>query len=439
MIKDLREYLALLEEENWLDHVVEETELLKVPTIMKAQEKKEQTVIFEKIVDSRDGTHYAYRLVNNLFANRDRVAKLFGCRREDVSKVFAERYESYIDPVMVENGPCHEVVEQGDDIDILKFPFIQHNATDAGRFITAGMAVVKDPETGVRNLSFHRMELKGKNKTGFRMTPYQDMEAYYKKACERGQNLQVAVCIGNNPLDMLAAACGPARDIDELRIAGSLRQEPVQLVKCLTVDLEVPSGTELVLEGYIAPEEREAEGPFGDFMEFSIPVMENPVFHITCVTHRKNPIVQAIGAGSKDDGTLLGTPREAQIYKALKAINIDVSAISLNVVNNYLTGCVAIRKHIEDEPTNAILAAFGSFRFLKNFIVVDHDVDVYDPQDIFWAMSTRLRAERGVMVIPHAVGFGRDVHGIHSAKLGIDATAPLNCWDEFARVQPPSF
>ena len=174
-------------------------------------------------------------------------------------------------------------------------------------------------------------------------------------------------------------------------------------------------------------------------MEFSIPVMENPVFHITCVTHRKDPIVQAIGAGSKDDGTLLGTPREAQIYKALKAINIDVSAISLNVVNNYLTGCVAIRKHIEDEPTNAILAAFGSFRFLKNFIVVDHDVDVYDPQDIFWAMSTRLRAERGVMVIPNAVGFGRDVHGIHSAKLGIDATAPLNCWDEFARVQPPSF
>ena len=271
------------------------------------------------------------------------------------------------------------------------------------------------------------------------MTPLQDMENYYKKACELGKPLEVAVVIGNNPLDLLAAACGPARDIDELRIAGSLRQEPVELVKCLSVDLEVPARAELVLEGYIAPGEVEKEGPFGDFMEFSIPVMENPIFHITAMTHRRDPIIQAIGAGSKDDGTLLGTPREAQIYNALKGLNADVTAINLNVVNNYLTGCVAIRKHVENEPTNIIMAAFGSFKFLKNFIVVDHDVDVFDPKDIFWAMTTRLRAEKGVKVYPDAVGFGRDIHGIHTAKLGIDATAPLDCWDEFGRVGPPEW
>ena len=439
MIRDLRDYIDLLEREGWIDHITEETELLRVPSIMKEQEKKERTVLFENIVDSRDGSRYEYPLINNLFANRDRVAKLFGCRREDVSRVFAERYEKYIDPVMVESGPVQEVVLKGGEIDIRKFPFIQHNSRDAGRYITAGMVVAKDPESGVRNISFHRMQLKGRNKTGFRMTPYQDMEAYYKKACALGKPLEVAAVIGNNPLDLLAAACGPARDIDELRIAGSLRQEPVELVKCVSVDLEVPARAELVLEGYIAPDEKEAEGPFGDFQEFNIPVMDNPVFHVTAVTHRKNPIVQAIGAGSKDDGTLLGTPREAQIYNALKRLNADVTAINLNVVNNYLTGCAAIRKQVENEPANLIMAAFGTFKFLKNFIVVDHDVDVFDPKDIFWAMTTRLRAENGVMVIPHAMGFGRDVHGIHTVKLGIDATAPLDCWEEFERVQPPEW
>lgn len=430
-IRDLRDYLKMLEENGLMDRVTEPVELLEIPARMKEAEKRKHTIIFENIKG------FATPLVNNLFADREFLGKLFDCKKEDVVKVFADRYESYIPPVMVENGPVHEIVHTGEDIDIRNYPFIQHGANDAGRYITGGMVIAKDPETGVRNCSFNRMQLKGANKTGFRMSPTQDLESYYKKACAMNKNLEIAVSIGNHPLDLLAAACGPAREIDELEIAGSLRREPVELVKCLTVDLEVPARAELVLEGYIKPGELEPEGPFGDFMEFNIPVMENQVFHITAITSRKNPIIQAIGAGSKDDGTLLCTPREAQIYKVLRSGNVDVTAINLNLCNNYLTGCVAIRKQLEYEPRNVILAAFGSFKFLKNFIVVDHDVDIFDDQDIFWALSTRLRAEQGVLIIPKAVGFGRDVHGIHTTKLGIDSTAPLNCWDEFERVKIP--
>lgn len=432
MIKNLREYLSMLDSEGWLDHVTEPTGLLQIPAIMKEQEKKGRTVIFENI----EG--YEYLLVNNLFGSREFLAKVFGCAVNEVACVFAERYTGRINPVMTDNAPVQEVIHKGKDIDIGKFPFIVHGAKDAGRFITAGMVIAKDPETGVRNCSFNRMQLKGPDKTGFRMSPTQDLESYYKKAVALGKPLEIAACIGNHPLDLLAAACGPARDVDELDIAGSLRGEPVPLTRCVSVNLEVPADAELVLEGYIALDEMEEEGPFGDFLEFYIPAMKNHVFHVTAVTMRKNPIVQAISAGSKDDVTLLATPREAQLYKLFLEMNVDIRGISLAICNNYLTGAVSIRKILENEPTNIIMAAFGSFKFLKNFIVVDHDVDVYDPKDIIWALSTRLRAEKGVMIIPNAVGFGRDVHGIHSTKMGIDATAPLNCWDEFERVTVPT-
>lgn len=431
MVKDLREYLELLKEKGWIDVVTQPRDLSSLAAAMKEQEKKERTVLFENIRD------YDCPMVNNLFANRDFLAALFECPTSEVTRVFSERYERRIKPVMVEAAPVQTRIYTGDEIDILRFPFIQHAPKDGGRYISAGMVIAKDPKTGIRNCSINRMQLKGKNYTGFRMSPRQDLEAYYNNAKAMHQNLELAVVIGNHPMDLLAAACGPGRDVDELDIAGALRGEAVELVKCLTVDLEVPAHAEMVLEGYLVPDELEDEGPFGDFMEFYVPVMPNNIFHITAITTRERPILQSIHAGSRDDVTLLSTPREAVIYNMLHSMNIDVRQVSLQICNNYLTGAAAIRKQLEDEPRNAMMGAFATFKFLKNFIVVDHDVNVDDPKEIIWAMSTRLRAERGVMVIPHTVGFGRDDYGIHTAKLGIDATAPLDRWDEFERTGHP--
>lgn len=431
MIQDLRDYLALLREKHWIDVISESRPLDSLAQTMRQQEKKERTVLFENI----EG--YDCAMVNNLFANRDFLATLFDCAKEDVTNVFSQRYARRIPPVLVENAPVQEKVYTGSEIDILRYPFIQHAPKDGGRYISAGIVFAKDPETGIRNCSINRMQLKGPAHTGFRMSPRQDLEAYYNKAKALHQNLEIAVSIGNHPIDLLAAACGPARDVDELEISGGLRGEPVELVKCLTVDLEVPARAEMVLEGYITPDELEPEGPFGDFMEFYVPVMDNHIFHITAITTRERPILQSIHAGSRDDVTLLATPREAAIQTMLQSMNIDVRKISLQLCNNYLTGAVAIRKQLEDEPKNAMMGAFATFKFLKNFIVVDHDVDVDDPKEIIWAMSTRLRAERGIMVVPNTVGFGRDSYGIHTTKLGIDATAPLDHWDEFERTGHP--
>lgn len=428
MFKDIRGYFELLERHGFLDRRIDEVELDAIPRQLVEQEKRGNAVIFENIKG------YRYPLFNNVFGKRDFLATVFGCPIEKVVDVFGERMERRIAPVLIEDAPVQEVVLANGGFDIRDFPFIVHSARDAGRYITGGMIIAKDPETGVRNCSFNRLQLKGANKTGLRMSPTQDLEAYYRKAVALGKPLEIAVVIGSHPMCLLAAACGPPRDVDELEIAGALREEPIELVKCKTIDLEVPAYAEVVLEGYIKPGELEEEGPFGDFMEFYIEVMKNHVFHINCLTMRHDPMIQVIRAGSTDDVTLLGSPREAQIKKQLTSMNIDVSAINIMICGNYLTCAVAIRKQIDFEAKNALMAAFGSFKFLKNCIIVDHDVNVFDPADIFWALSTRLRAEQGLLVVPNAVGFGRDKYGIHTTKLGIDATVPLDAWAEFERV-----
>lgn len=431
MFKDIREYLALLESQGNLDRVKEEVKLSAIPSLLAQQEKKGKAVVYENIAG------YQYGLYNNIFGRRDFLASVFDCPIEKVVDVFAEHLDQRVPPVMVQSAPVQEVVLTGDQFDIRKFPFIKHGARDAGRYITGGMVIAKDPETGVRNISFNRMQLKGPNKTGLRMSPTQDLEAYYRKAVAMNRPLEIAVVIGAHPMCLLAAACGPARDVDELEIAGALCGAPVELVKCKTVDIEVPAHAEIVLEGQLNPGELEEEGPFGDFMEFYIEVMKNHVFHINCLTMRHDPMIQVIRAGSTDDVTLLGSPREAQIKKELMAHNIDVRAINIMLCKNYLTCAIAIKKQIDLEAKNALMTAFGSFKFLKNCIIVDHDVDVFDPSDVFWALSTRLRTETGLMVVPHAAGFGRDKYGIHTTKLGIDATVPLDAWDEFERVTVP--
>ncbi len=222
LIKDLRDYLDLLREKGWLDTITEPRSLDTLAATMREQEKKERTILFDHI----EG--YDCPMVNNLFANRAFLAAVFDCPVEEVTRVFSQRYEQRVTPVLVDQAPVQEHVYTGADIDVLRFPFLQHAPKDAGRYISAGVVIAKDPETGVRNCSINRMQLKGRDYTGFRMSPRQDLEAYYNKAKALGQNLELAVVIGNHPIDLLAAACGPARDVDELEIAGALRGEPVE-------------------------------------------------------------------------------------------------------------------------------------------------------------------------------------------------------------------
>jgi len=198
--------------------------------------------------------------------------------------------------------------------------------------------------------------------------------------------------------------------------------------------LEVPATAEIVLEGEVMAGVREPEGPFGDFMQYYVPVMENQVFEVKAITHRKDAIYQTIQAGSLEDTHLLALSREAGVYEAVSKV-ADVRALCL--APTIMSCVISITKRFEGEPKNVAAAAFGAYSWLKYCVVVDHDVNVFDVNDVWWAMATRSRPETGLLLIENALGFPRDPFKIHQSKLGIDATAPLNKWEEFERKVVP--
>jgi 2,5-furandicarboxylate decarboxylase 1 len=277
--------------------------------------------------------------------------------------------------------------------------------------------------------------LRAPDEVGIRMMPPQHLGQIYERAAARGQNLPVAVAIGNHPAELVAGATTVAFGDDELGLAGALRGEPTELVRCVSIDLEVPARAEIVLEGEVLAGVAEPEGPYGDFMQFYVPVMPNRVFRLTAITHRRDAIHQTMHAGQAEDTTLLALSREAQLLEAAAAIGADVRQVSL--LPTILAGAISIRKRFEGEPQQVLAAAFGRYRWLKLCVVVDEDVDVLDVKDVWWAIATRSRLGQGVMHLTDTAGFPRDPHGLHTAKLGIDATIPLGTWDEYERKRAP--
>lgn len=400
----------------------------ELPAVMNAAEKLGKAVLFENVKGS------TFRVVNNLLGSRDMLALLFETTPGRVVNEWVDRIKHPLAPKLVNSSPMKEVVKKGSEVNLEDLPIVTHCSKDAGPYITAGIVVAKDPETGIRNVSINRMQYKGKTKLGIRMMPPQHLGVIQEKCEKMGKDLEIAVVIGNHPFEMLVAATTVAYGIDEFTLSGGLRKEPLELVKCEIVDLEVPAMAEVVLEGIVLAGVREPEGPFGDFMENYVPAMENHVFEVKAFTHRKDAIYQTIQASSREDIHLLALSREAKVYETVSKV-ADVQAVCM--VPTILSCTISIKKLFEGEPKNAMAAAFGAYSWLKYCVVVDHDVNVFDVDDVWWAMATRSRPETGLLLMKNAIGFPRDPFHIHQSKLGIDATAPLNQWEEFERKEVP--
>ncbi len=429
MQRDLRYCLDLFKSNDRLVTVRKEvTPKFELPAVMKAAEKMGKAVCFEKVKG------YPFSVVNNLFGSREMLALLFETKPERVVNEWIDRVTTRVEPMIVSDGPVKEVIKKGSEVDLTELPIVTHCSKDAGPYITAGIVIAKDPETGARNVSINRLQFKGKDKLGIRMMPPQHLGLIHEKCEKKGKDLEIAVAIGNHPFETLVAATTLPYGTDEFTLASSLRRAPLNLVKCETVDVEVPATAEIVLEGVVLSTVRESEGPFGDFMQYYVPVMENHVFMVKALTHRKDAIYQTIQASSLEDVHLLALSREATVYEAVSKV-ADVQAVCL--VPTILSCMISIRKRFEGEPKNVAAAAFGAYSWLKYCVVVDHDVNVFDVNDVWWAMATRSRPETGLLLMEKALGFPRDPFNIHQSKLGIDATAPLNQWEEFERKVVP--
>jgi UbiD family decarboxylase len=306
-------------------------------------------------------------------------------------------------------------------------PILKHLAGDGGPYITAGISVIRDPDHG-RNTSFHRLMQIGPRAFSARVVEGRGTDTAWRKALADGRDLQIAICLGVPIHVLLAAAMSPAKGVDELAVAQALAPTPV--VRCATVDLEVPAECEAVLEGRITGR-LDGEGPFIDLTETWDVVRQQPVIEIDCITHRHSPIYHALLPGGLEHKLLMGMPREPTIFQAVSEV-ADCRAVSITPGGmSWLHATVQIAKRGPDDGERAIGAAFRGHGSLKHVVVVDDDVDPFDPAAVEWAIATRFQADRDLVIMEDQPSSSLDPSAklapgqkARSAKMGLDATIP---------------
>jgi 2,5-furandicarboxylate decarboxylase 1 len=387
---------------------------------------------------------YDIPVIGNLLCCQLNCEAAFGLDFRGIRDAIGRALSAPIAPIVVGKAAAQQNVHT-EQIDLAAMlPVLFHTAEDAGRFITAGVVVVRDPETGIYNASYHRLQLIGPNRTAIKLDYGRHLRLAFERAKRMAQKLPIAVCIGVDlALQYAAATMGsqmPER-ADELAAAGGFCGRPLAVAKAVTQDVLVPADTEIVLEGFISPDQTVEEGPFGEFVGYLSPAGEAPVFEVTAVTHRDKPLYQVINGYSFETTMLRKYVLEASLLKVLQAavpivIDAEMTAGGLHRFHAVLQVRKTTPQH-EGLQRNAILAAFGALKDLDLIIVVDDDIDIRNPHDVEYALATRMEASRDIFIVPDARGHeyvrvGRN--GIR-AKVGIDATVPLEEKARFQRCQ----
>ncbi len=371
-------------------------------------------------------------VISNLFADRDRIARMVGeTKKEQFASAWERAEKQKVPARIVERGDVQEVVYAGNEVDVTQLPISRHFEEDAGRYIGSGILICKDPDTAVRNLSYQRLQIKSTNKFGASLHSRGHIWEHLQRCEARGENLEVAVVLGAHPAVHLAAAAKVAMEVDELEIAGGFLGRPIDLVKCKTIDVEVPANAEIVIEGEILAGVHEEEGPFGEYTGYSTYRSTKNVFMVKAITTRKNPIYLDIIPGYSNEHLLLGrSTKEAYVFSRLKEIVPDVQAINYPKSGTHFHAYLSLKKTAEGQARHALMALFGLDSYIKLAIAVDEDVNVYSEEEVLWAMATRFQADTDSFIVPKVFCNRLDPSAVDgmSAKLGIDATAPLN-WD----------
>ncbi len=342
--------------------------------------------------------------------------------------------------VKSKKAPCKEVVEEPD---LNKFPILKCWPKDAGRFITLPVVVTKDPDTGELNAGMYRMQVFDSRTTGMHWQTHKHGALHLKKLAERGDGrLEVAVAIGVDPAILYASTAPLPENMSEFMFAGFIRRERVKLVECETVDLKVPATAEIVLEGYVRPDELRIEGPFGDHTGYYTPPEPYPVFHVECVTRREDPIYHATVVGKPPmEDAWLGKATERIFLPIIKMIHPDIVDMNLPVEAAFHNlAVVSIKKRYPGHAKKVMFAlwSMGMLSLTKIVIVVDDDVNVQNLKEVLWAVTSRFDPAKDVVVIPDCPIDSLD-HSTYrpnvGGKLGIDATKK---WKEegFTREWP---
>jgi UbiD family decarboxylase len=436
---DLREFLKVLEEEHELQKIkVEVDPKHELGAICKIHNERPNSpaLLFENLKG------HTIPVVGQLLASDRRVALALGLSQENVFNETVQRASNPIAPKLVSKGASQDIVFEGADVDLTKLPLCTNNPRDGGPYVTAGHVIIKDPEYGM-NLSIYRMMLVSKNEVTLRFTPGHDGYDFMKNAEKRGQKkFEVAVCIGVPPAVYVASQFEPRIGVYELDIAGGLAGEPVEVVKCRTVDLEVPALAEIVLEGELTiPAKTGDEGPFGEFCGYTTAQVPNErIMTVKAVTHRKNPVYHNIWLGKPPhehlyvDALTYAVAAYQELkpaYPALKkayAPPWGVSIVLLLQLEKRL-----MRPGIVDNILAASLyTRSGKW---KHVFVLDEDIVLEDPNEVLWALTTRFQPATDMFIIPRGITSSLEpsatVDGLTS-KLMLDLTIKKNFRGEVA-------
>ncbi|QGT99043.1 UbiD family decarboxylase associated with menaquinone via futalosine [Candidatus Syntrophocurvum alkaliphilum] len=443
--KDLREFVEFLEKRGELIRVTEEVDPeLEITEITDRVSKAYgPALLFENVKGSN------FPLLINGFGSEERMAlSLRVDSLDDIAQEIIDLLDiadnvpssmldkvkilpklaqlaSYI-PKTIKTGPCQEVVDY--EPALSKFPILKCWPEDAGKFITLPHIYTKNPTNGKRNAGMYRLQVFDDKTTGMHWHTHHDGAENYRMHCEMGKPTEVAVVLGGDPAITYAATAPLPKDIDELMFAGFLRKKPVELVKCKTIDMEVPADAEIVIEGYVDPEERRIEGPFGDHTGYYSLAGEYPVFHVTCITHRKEPIYPT---------TIVGQPPQEDCYMALATERIFLPLLKFQfpeIIDMHLPmegvfhNCVfvSIKKTFPGHARKIMssLWGMGQMMFAKFIIVVDEDVNVHNTSEVLWKVFNNVDPRRDTMIIdgPLDVLDHSAPRALLGSKMGIDAT-----------------
>lgn len=349
-------------------------------------------------------------------------------------------------PKTVSKAPCQEVVSY--DPDLTKLPVLKCWPHDGGRYITLPLVFTKNPQTGKQNCGMYRLQIFDKKTTGMHWHIHKDGAANYRQAEASGERFPVAVAIGGDPALTYAATAPLPGGIDEMLLAGFLRKKPVEMVQCKTVDLKVPADADIILEGYVDPQERRIEGPFGDHTGFYSLADEYPVFHVTCITHRKSPIYLT---------TIVGIPPMEDAYLALASERIFLPLFQLQlpeVVDMHLPIAgvqhnlmiLSIKKSFPGHAQKVMHAVWGMGQamYTKVVVVVDADVDVRNYTEVVWKVLNNVDPGRDITIVKGPIETLDHASPLpkFGTKMGVDATRKWESegftreWPEEIRMSP---
>lgn len=403
----------------------------EIPAVLEAMERRKSSavLVFEQVYNLK-GEISKLPVVINLFGSRERLADAIGTTVAKLSLDYVSK-EKPIPPVVIDkkHAPVKQLIQTGDEVDLYELPVITHHEMDLGPYFTAGSVWVTDPESGWVNCSIIRIVVVGPDRMVVNFNVARHMHYIYQKYKKRGMSMPMVLVIGHHPAFYMGAQTKMLAD--ETEIIGGVMEEPLEVTPSETwgTDFMVPAHAEIVIEAEVSISENDIEGPFGEYTQYYGGQRMNPVAKVTAVTRKRNAYYLDIMPGHADHLLLDAPMIEAYLFNRIKAVVPGVTAVHMPVSGTArLHAYVQVRKSNDAEPKTIIATALSSDYRVKHVIVVDEDIDIWDDEQVLWAVATRSQWDKDLVVISNMLGARLDpsANDTSTAKGGIDATKPVD-------------